>query len=656
VFLSVKYSIALPLHIQLPIFTYSLEHDGNNGETTLTTGQIVTVPLRNHERVGIVIKENDEYEGKTSNVLSVLPYSITAQYVKFAFFIARYTISNFGDVLKLFIPFSIDKLLAPEKNIKMTKQGNFSEITLNEPQSKALAGIRSFDNTFKTILLHGITGSGKTEVFLEFTKNKEQVLIMVPEIALSNDLAMKVAARSCSPVYIWHHSISPSKKIEIWKKAVNGERMTVVGARSAMFIPFSQLSCIIIDEEHDNSFKQSENIRYNARDMSIYLASLLNIPIILSSATPSLETYNNAMAGKYEYIQLKSRYHENASFPRTHIEDLRKTKGGTVLSQYSINCIEKCLQEKKQALIFINRRGHTPKILCASCGWKAMCPACDSCLCYHEKEGLLKCHYCGYSMKNIVRCPKCDKQELIGSGFGVEKASNEIAKTFPKARIISVSSDNMNTPSKIDRTIKAIQNHEVDIIVGTQILAKGHNFMDLEVIIITCVDTLLYGEDFRASENAFQMLHQVSGRAGRAGGPSDYSVVVFQTFDPDDRLVQLLASNDMSTFYEIELQNRKTAGMPPFGKIVSVIISSNSKTRLNAFSKDLLMSSTKKDGFRIIGPISPGISKLRNMYRLRFVVLSKSIPIQDFVRNWISSVSVPKDIRLCIDVDPYDFM
>jgi primosomal protein N' (replication factor Y) len=645
----VKYNIAFPLNVRLPVLTYSSDSDD------LNVGQIVTIPLRGKEKIGIVIGENDGYEGQTSNISSILPYSLPKQYVKFAIFIAKYTINNLGNIFKSFVPFSIDKLLAPERSIKVVKQGNFSEITLSEAQMKALEKIRSFDRSFKAILLHGVTGSGKTEVFLEFSKNKEQILIMVPEIALSNELAMKVAARSCSPVYIWHYSISPSKKIEIWKKAVNGERMTVVGARSAMFIPFSNLSCIIIDEEHDNSFKQSENIRYNARDMSIYLASLLDIPIILSSATPSLETYNNATHGKYEYIRLRSRYHENASFPEAYIEDLRKTKGGNVLSQHSIDCIKKCLKAKKQALVFVNRRGHTPKILCSSCGWKAMCPSCDACLCYHEREGLLKCHYCGYSTKNITRCPKCNEQDLIGSGFGVEKASAEVAKIFPNAKIMSVSSDSMDTPSKIDRTIKAIQNNDVDIIIGTQILAKGHNFMDLEVIIITCVDTLLYGENFRASENAFQMLHQVSGRAGRAG-QVDCSAVVFQTFDPDDKLVKLLASNNISMFYDIELQNRKIARMPPFGKIISIIISSRSKTYLNLFAKTLLKNLPKNDEFKVMGPRTPGIPKLRDMHRLRFVVLSRSAYPQDFVKGWISSVTIPKDIRLHIDVDPYDFM
>ncbi|MDR3031419.1 MAG: primosomal protein N', partial [Holosporales bacterium] len=473
-------------------------------------GQLVVVNFRNKEEIGVIINsEPSSFTGELKSVLSILPYVLPQEYISFAKFVASYNLTNFGNILKFLVPFSVNKILLPERNIKTAKIKE-EHMKLNDEQKEAVSKMLKFQESFKTILLHGITGSGKTEAFLEFAKpiiqSGKQILIMVPEIALSNELSSKVSSRLGVNCYIWHNSIPPTKKLSIWKKAIEGEQICIVGARSSLFVPFKNLGCIIIDEEHDHSYKQAESTIYNARDMGIYLGSCLNIPVILSSATPAVESYNNAINGKYEYIKLKSRYFKNSSLPTVYIDDIRNRQLNGTLSEYSIDEIRKCLSFKKQALIFINRRGHTPKILCKSCGWRITCPGCSSWLCYHYETNEFVCHYCGHKTGIKTKCDNCGECSLIGIGAGVEKVSIECSALFPNAKILALSSDLINTPNKISKALNLIKNREVDLIIGTQIVSKGHNFNNINLVVITCVDSMLYGDDFRSIERAFQTI------------------------------------------------------------------------------------------------------------------------------------------------------
>ncbi len=640
-----NYDILIPLDLLTP-FVYSYDSE-------LPIGQLVIVDFRNREVVGIVGARNDQYNGSIKRISDILPYSIRSVYLDFCEFISKYTLNSIGNVTHLIAPFSIDQLLLPEKNIKSVSSANRVDVQLTSDQAKALKILREQGSGFRTTLLQGVTGSGKTEVFLEYAKNIEQVLIMVPEISLSNELATKTYERLGIPVYIWHHSVSPSKKREIWKKAVNGETMAIVGARSALFIPFAKLGCIIIDEEHDQSFKQSEGITYNARDMAIYLAHLLDIPIILSSATPSIETYQNAISGKYQHIQLQSKYSpiENSNVV---INSIQKQKLQGSLNETSIKAIAKCLEKKKQALIFVNRRGHTPKILCSSCSHKIMCPHCDTWLCYHADKNALICHYCGYQTFLPSKCPQCHENSLIGLGCGVEKVASEIEHLFPNAAILCLSSDNMNSPNKISKNIQKIQNHEIDIIIGTQIVSKGHNFKFLNTIVISCIDSMLYGDDFRAAERAFQLTHQIMGRAGRASSSAGATVII-QTYTPDDPMLKLITAGDLDAFYSTEMRNRKETGMPPYGRMIAILISSSDKNALEQFARIICKRSVGiSHFFKIIGPIVPSIPKIRNIYRLRFLVVSSSL-VQQQLKQWFRSITPPQNIKVSIDVDPYDF-
>ena len=645
-----KYSVIVTRDLNAS-YTYCYDQE-------LDIGQIISVDFRHSCTTGVVVDNiGSDFDGKIKKIALVLPYKIPEAYIKFAKFVSEYNLVRLGTVYSMMVPFSTDAILVPEKPLKNIKITTEMSITLNDEQQLAVSKILRYKNKFKTILLHGITGSGKTEVFLEVAKDilnsgeKNQILVLVPEIVLSNELAKKVASRLNCEVYIWHNTVAKTKKLNIWKKAIDGQQMLIVGARSAMFIPFSKLGLIIIDEEHDMSFKQSETAIYNARDMAIYLGYTLNIPVILSSATPSIESYYNATNGKYEYIKLASRYHKNAILPAISINDLRQEEQSGALSEYSRREIQTCLENGKQALIFVNRRGHTPKVLCRSCGERVTCPGCSAWLCYHLDTKELVCHYCDFrtNAKNI--CANCGEKSLVGIGTGIEKVHEECAELFPNARLLILSSDTINTPNKIAKAIEKIKNNEVDIILGTQIVAKGHNFDNLSLVIVTCVDAMLYGDDFRAIEKTFQLLYQVAGRAGRTGDIQ--GKVIIQTYNPDDYIMQILENNDILRFYETEIQNRRITKMPPFGKMVAITLSALSEMEVSDFAEMLVSTMPKSQNIKVLGPIQPAIYKIRSRYRLKILVLSQS-PLQQYISSITLLQSPPRNIKVTVDIDPQE--
>jgi primosomal protein N' (replication factor Y) len=634
------------------LYTYSFQEE-------LPIGQLVIINFRNKEIPGIVVSQdnNIDFNGRIKKISSILPYQIKEEYIKFAQFVGNYNLIKLGNILKMLSPFSIDLILSAEKDIKGIHSKKLINIKLNREQEKAVEVIDKYKDKFKVFLLHGITGSGKTEVFLEIAReqlsNGKQVLVLVPEISLSNELAKNTAERCDADVFIWHNSVTPQRKLAIWKKALNGDKMVVVGARSALLIPFKNLGFIAIDEEHDGSFKQNECPIYHARDMTIYLGKCLNIPVVLSSATPSIESYNNAVSGKYEYLRLTSRYYENAVLPSIYIDDLRKKRSKGTLSEYSINEIKECLSQKKQVLIFVNRRGHTPKVLCKSCGWKATCPGCSSWLCYHSQTNELICHYCDFRTPAVLKCEECNESNLVGIGTGIEKVYSECADLFHDAKIEILSSDTINTPNKITKAMDRIKNHEVDLILGTQIVAKGHNFNKLNLVVVTCIDEMLYGDDFRSIEKTFQMMTQVSGRAGRIGDLK--SKVIIQTYNPDDQIMRMLENNDLETLYRNEMANRDRMKMPPFGKMASIVISALSEDEASNCAKALVKSSHKHRDIKVLGPIQPQIHKIRSRYRFRILVIG-SIPVQNYIRNWLEASEIINQSRVLVDIDPVDFM
>jgi primosomal protein N' (replication factor Y) len=606
--------------------------------------------------LGVVITiDLQGYTGPTKEIVDTLAYKIPSTYIELIKFASSYNMISIGMIAKLVVPFSMQNILKSEKYLPQ-KELLIKNTTLSFEQKEALNKINNCVRKNKNpILIHGITGSGKTEVFLHYiaqrrSNESSQFLILVPEIALSNEVAKKVEERTGTETHIWHNSISIGKKLRIWKKAISGEKMAIVGARSALFVPLRCLATIVVDEEHDQSYKQNENPLYNARDMAVVLANLREIPIILSSATPSLESFYNSLSEKYNYIPMRNRFAEKAFLPKMEIIDMKKEKN--LLSEHAKSEIQKRLDNNKQVLVFINKRGYALRILCSNCGKKILCPNCSTWLCFHAKENKLLCHYCNFKTELSKKCSSCG-EDLISIGIGAEKCEEILKKLFQTSRIEEVSSDTLNTPVKIQNMIDKIKNRQVSIIVGTQIVSKGHNFPDLDLAILLNVDDFSYGDDFRARERAFQLISQVSGRVGRQ--QTKDSLIILQALDTNDDFLQMISKNEIfDEFYHKELELRKKTRMPPFCKLGAIIISSFNEKTLLAFAQKLREIAPKMDQIYLLGPIPAPIYKIKARYRVRFLVVSKGL-VQHFISQWLKSVKTPNNIKLTIDIDPYYF-
>lgn len=621
----------------------------------LARGDIVVVDIRGRKSLAVVMSTNVvcNFNGEIKSVSAVLPYSVPAEYLDFAKFVSSYNLANYSRILKLIIPFKEDFLLA-ENRPRMDKKINAAEINLSDEQQRVYEELTQAKNEFNVSLLHGITGSGKTLVFLklikELLRDGGQFLILVPEIALSKNMAREIEKYTGIETFIWHNSISKVQKKNIWTKAASNNTIIVVGARSALFMPFPNLKLIVIDEEHDSSFKQDEAPIYHARDMATYLAKLKNIPIILSSATPSVESYHNAKIGKYKSLSLNTRF-TNASLPTIKVVDMREANRGELFAEETLHEIKNTLDRGKQVLVFINRRGYAPMLICTDCGKKIECPGCSACLSFHKFDKTMVCHYCGFKTRVASSCSDCGG-DIIAYGVGVEKACDVISGKFKSARVLRVSSDYLNTPNKIDTAFKDIDNGTVDIIVGTQIVSKGHNFENLELVVVLNADSGLTGEDLRSKEKIFQIITQVSGRAGRFS--KNGSTVIMQTFDPESKFIQILKRNNQSDFYEDELQTRKKLHMPPFGKMATITISSLNESAVKNFAALMKRSLPSYPSINVLGPIEPSIYKLNSRYRLRFLILGPQL-LNDYIKNLTSRCPAPKNIRVVVDIDPQNF-
>lgn len=514
---------------------------------------------------------------------------------------------------------------------------------------------------FKPYLLDGVTGAGKTETYFEAVaqaiKQNKQVLILLPEIALSNAFISRFKERfGCMPA-LWHSSITPAKRRMTWRGVAMGQTKVVVGARSALFLPFKDLGLIIVDEEHDASYKQEEGVIYNARDMAIVRAHLEKSPIALVSATPSLETVHNVETGRFERLVLPSRF-GGASLPDIHIVDLKadKPERQAFLSPVVIEAVREAIDNGTQALLYLNRRGYAPLTVCRTCGHRYECARCTAWLVEHRRSQKLHCHHCGYMMPIPEKCTECDDTDsLAPCGPGVERIHEEIQMHFPDARLAVLSSDTAQDNDALRKALDDIINHECDIIIGTQILAKGHHFPHLSCVGVVDADLGLHGGDLRAAERSYQMLHQVAGRAGREKG--NRGSVYLQSYNPQSRVIEALASGDRDLFLETESQEREMAHMPPFSRLVAVIVKSQDEGKMQDFAKQLAMSAPHHEKLQTYGPAPAPIYRIRGFYRTRFLVhADKSVDVQAVVKGWLSSIKCPTSIKIQIDVDPQSFL
>lgn len=541
-------------------------------------------------------------------------------------------------------------------------------IILNTEQQAAAdkIGVAINAGGFSVHLLDGITGSGKTQVYFDsawraYSAGKS-VLLMMPEIALTAQFMSRFEKRFGAPPVVWHSNLTAARRREIWRGVMNGKIRIVVGTRSALFLPWQNLGLIVIDEEHDPSYKQEDMGNYHARDMAILRANIARFPIVLASATPAAETLENVKLGKYTQLKLTSRF-GGAELPNIKTIDLRENRP----ESYTINEAEQAgflstplcdalrdtLSAGHQAMLFINRRGFAPIVQCKKCGWTATCPDCSVGMTYHKRIGKLLCHMCGRTMPLMKQCPECDT-DVSMRGVGLEKIQEEVIAKFPGVRTALVSSDTIMSRQSLERLVGQMEGGEIDVVIGTQILAKGHHFPNLTLVGVVDADMGLFGTDFRAGEHTFQQLFQVAGRAGRGSHPG---TVLLQTYQPTHPVLTAICAGNRDEFMKSDMASRRMAQMPPYGQLVAVIVEGQRESVLTQYCADLAASAPALVGGKIMGPIAAQVYQIRNWYRMRFLVAGgKNANLQPIVAKWISSVRAPANIRVKIDVNPINFM
>ncbi len=535
---------------------------------------------------------------------------------------------------------------------------------LEATQREAADALREKVNAgFSVTVLDGVTGSGKTEVYLEAVAEAlragKQVLVLVPEIALTAQSLARFAKRFGAEPAEWHSDLTYKARRETWHGAATGAAQIVVGARSALFLPFTNLGLIVVDEEHDGAFKQEDGVIYHARDMAVVRAKEGGIPIVLASATPSLETVINVRQQRYGEVRLPTRYGA-ATLPRIGVVDMKKNPpekgrwGRAWLAPPLVKAVEQTLQAGEQTLLFLNRRGYAPLTLCRTCGHRLNCPRCTAWLVEHRLTRKLQCHHCGFGAPLPKTCSSCnDTDSFVPCGPGIERVAEEAIARWPEARVRVVSSDVLERPSAVAELIADILERRVDIVVGTQILAKGHHFPGLTFVGVVDADLGLSGWDLRAAERTHQLLHQVAGRAGRADRPGR---VFLQTHDPAHPVIQALSSGDEDGFIDSEVAIRQSLDMPPFGRLTALILSGPDEGAVIAAGRGLAAAAPQGEGIEVLGPAPAFMALLRGRHRHRLLLKTRrDIAPQPLVRSWLAGVKVFSSVRVQIDVDPYSF-
>ncbi|MFD0985899.1 primosomal protein N' [Methyloligella solikamskensis] len=535
-------------------------------------------------------------------------------------------------------------------------------VELSDLQSGAAKELcANTENGFVVTLLDGVTGSGKTEVYFEAIaqalKTGGQALVLMPEIALTGQFIDRCERRFGAKPAEWHSGMTSNMRGRVWRAVANGQAKFVVGARSALFLPFPDLRLIVVDEEHDQGYKQEDRVTYQARDMAVLRGNLGKCPVVLSSATPSIESIVNVEAGRYRHIKLESRYAQ-ATLPEIEAIDMRKSppERGRWLAPPLVNAIEETLEDGQQALLFLNRRGYAPLTLCRNCGYRFECPNCSAWLVEHRFRRRLECHHCGTFLPVPDECPQCGAEDsLTPCGPGVERIDEEIAERFPEARRIILSSDQLTGIEELRRTLREIEAGEADIIIGTQLVAKGHHFPGLALVGVVDGDLGLTQADPRAAERTFQLLSQVTGRAGREAIKGKGLI---QTYMPEHPVIQALVESDRDAFLAREIESRRDAEMPPFGRLASILVSSSLRDRAETFARDVARAAPPANKIEVLGPAEAPLAVIRGRYRYRLLVkAAREADLQNYIRLWLQNAPKPRaDLRLVVDIDPYSFL
>jgi len=511
------------------------------------------------------------------------------------------------------------------------------------------------------VLLDGVTGSGKTEVYFEAVaeaiRQGKQALVLLPEIALTGAFLERFAKRFGALPGEWHSEIGTKKRERIWRGVAQGHVPVIVGARSALFLPFRDLGLIIVDEEHDGAYKQDDGVHYHARDMAVVRGHLGGFPVVLSSATPTVESWLNAERGRYRHVVLPARF-SGAEPPRLSAIDMREDppERGRWLAPKLAQMVRETFEAGEQTLLFLNRRGYAPLTLCRTCGYRLACPNCSSWLVEHRFRGVLACHHCGHEIRRPETCPACDnKDTLVACGPGVERLQEDILADFPDARTMVLSSDMPGGMQRLRAEITAIAEGQVDIIIGTQLVAKGHNFPGLTLVGVVDADLGLAQGDPRAAERTFQLLTQVTGRAGRRGQPSRG---VLQTYAPDHPVIKALVSGDRDLFYAEECENRLRGGLPPFGRLAGIIVSAADRASAETHARAMARAAPASDKVRLLGPAEAPLALIRGRHRFRLLVQAPTSGLMhDWLRRWLAAAPRARgSVKVSVDVDPQNFL
>ncbi len=654
---TIRISVLLPFKFDTA-FTYE-------ADTMLAPGTLVRVPLGNRLVVGAVWDEPPDMAIKAKKLAQILDFTpLPDTLMRFIDWVAAYSLAKRGDVLALSLKESL--LAAPPKRAKKFDHGaanpELPGPALSPAQDILSANLRAdvAADKMSVTLLDGVTGSGKTEVYLEAVaqalRDQKQALVLLPEIALSIQFLARFSARFGAPPALWHSELTPAQRRATYRAVAEGRADVVVGARSALFLPFARLGLIVVDEEHENAYKQEDGVMYHARDMAVVRAKFSACPAILVSATPSLETVENAAQGRYKKLALPAR-HGGALMPAIHAIDLRADPParGQFLSPQLITAMQETLARDEQVMLFLNRRGYAPLTLCRACGHRLSCPHCAAWLVEHRTHARLICHHCGHGVPKPAKCTACEAEHsFVPIGPGVERIAEEVAALFPHTPALLMTSDSITGQALAQAAARRIEQREVGIIIGTQMVAKGWHFPHLTLVGVVDADLGLAGGDLRAGEHTVQMLHQVAGRAGRAQAPGR---VLLQSYAPDHPVIAALLSGNLPAFLAQEAAMRRPGNWPPYGRLAALIISASDERQADQTARDLARTAPHGPGITVLGPAPAPIALLRGKFRRRLLLkTSRSIAVQPLLRSWLALVNVPRPVRVDIDIDPVSFM
>ena len=639
------------------IFNYSFTYNSNLN--SLRVGDFVEVPFGKNKEIGVI------WPGKSSELKNIKlkeinkkinNFALDQDLINFIKWFATYNMMPLGLVLKMSIGNKLNFVNKKDKDYIQKKKG-IKKFILNAEQKDALKFLNSKNDTFDVSVLQGTTGSGKTIVYFERIKEiiskKKQALVLLPEIFLTNEFKFRFTDFFGFEPAIWHSKITPKNKRIIWKGIISDKIKLVVGARSSLLLPFKNLGIIVVDEEHDSSYKQDDGVIYHARDMAISRASFEKIPIHLITSIPSIETLNNIQSKKFRHFKILKRYN-NYPLPKTKIINLNIKKiQNHFISEETIKIVKDYLNRNEQILFFLNRRGYAPYLICKNCGYKQVCSNCSMYLTFHKTKNKAICHHCSFEKEISRNCKENKKCDFIMYGPGVEKIFEEVCKIFPSNKVEIFSSDYMKKKEQIKALFNRISNHKVDIIIGTQMISKGFNFPKLNCIVVIDADFSGRGYDLRTTEKNIQLYHQLSGRAGRF---SSDSLIIYQTLSPKDVTLNELIKNNSEQLLKNELTLREKNLLPPFSRLIAIIITADSHSLSLSGASEIKKHLIKIEDIEVMGPVDSPLLKIKKKFRSRLLIRFKGKSlIQKKITNLLNTLKISKKIKLIVDVDPVNF-